>query len=186
MTPGPRAVWLVGLSGSGKSTVGPLVARRLGWAFVDLDAEITARAGAPVPDIFRDGGEERFRRLEADVATRLAGRREVVVAAGGGWMARRDLDRRVCEGVRVWLRVAPRTAATRLAAGDEPRPLLSAGGVAESLARMLVDRKAAYGEAEVAVDTEGRDPHEVAEVVLERLRRLGVPEGEPTGGPRTT
>lgn len=182
----PSSVWLVGLSGAGKSAVGPLVSRRLGWDFVDLDAHVVARAGEPIPEIFRRDGEARFRRLEAHVTARLAGRTRVVVATGGGWMARSDLERSGPGRIRVWLRVDPAAAAARLAMATGTRPLVSDEDPGASLARMLADRRRAYAEAEVAVETDGRSVHEVAEVVLERLRRLGVPEGELTGGPGNT
>ena len=183
---GPTSVWLVGLSGAGKSTVGPLLARRLGWAFVDLDADVAARAGAPIAEIFRRDGEARFRRLEAEATAGLAGRGGLVVATGGGWMARRDLERSWPGSVRVWLGVDPGTAAGRLAGAKMTRPLVSEDDPGASLARTLAERRAAYAEAEIEVGTEGRAPEDVVELVLERLRRLGVPEGEPTGGPRTT
>lgn len=180
------SVWLVGLSGAGKSAVGPRVARRLGWEYVDLDDHVVARAGESVPEIFRSGGEARFRRLEAESTAALAGRGGVVVATGGGWMARRDLERSWPGCVRVWLGVAPETAAARLASAPGARPLVSDEDPAASLARLLAERRAAYAEAEVAVDTDGVEPEDVADLVLERLRRLGVPEGEPTGGPEKT
>lgn len=182
----PLSVWLVGLSGAGKSAVGPRVARRLGWGFVDIDDDVVARAGEPVPEIFRSGGEARFRRLEAESTAALAGRGGVVVATGGGWMARRDLERSRPGRIRVWLRVGPETAAARLADAAGTRPLVSGETPESSLARMLADRESAYAEAEVAVDTDGLGPEDVANLVLERLRRLGVPEGEPTGGPEKT
>lgn len=180
------SVWLVGLSGAGKSAVGPRLARRLGWEFVDLDDEVVRRAGRPVPDIFRRVGEEGFRRLEAEATAGLAGRRGVVVATGGGWMARRDIERAWPGSIRVWLEVRPETAAARLSAGPGTRPLVSGEDPGASLARMLRDRRAAYAEAELSVQTDGRGPDDVTELVLERLRRLGVTEGEPTGGRRTT
>ncbi|MBX3173560.1 MAG: hypothetical protein KF709_04065 [Gemmatimonadaceae bacterium] len=77
---------LVGLPGAGKSTVGPLVAAALGWTFVDLDAEIEREAGKSVPEIFAAEGEAGFRRREREATARLANRRQVVVAPGGGWM----------------------------------------------------------------------------------------------------
>jgi len=180
------SVWLVGLSGAGKSAVGPRVARRLGWEFVDLDDAVAARAGEPIPEIFRRGGEARFRRFEAEATAGVAGRGGVVVSTGGGWMARRDLERSWPGCVRVWLQVEPETAAARLAAAAGSRPLVSGVDPGASLARMLAKRRGAYAEAEVAVETDGRGPDEVADLVLERLRRLGVPEGELTGGRRTT
>ena len=74
---------LTGFMGTGKTTVGRLLAARLGRAFVDTDEVIVGRAGKPIADIFHDEGEARFREMEAAVTKELAGRRGLVVASGG-------------------------------------------------------------------------------------------------------
>lgn len=183
----PRRIWLVGLSGSGKSTIGPILARRLGYRFVDLDREIEARAGESISRMFRRRGESEFRRLEADAAARVARTQNVVVATGGGWMARRDIDRKSGGRVRVWLRVRPETAIHRLSReGAEARPLLAGPDPVAALATLLAAREAAYAEAEVVLETDGREPEDVVEVALRSLRRFGAgpPEGRegPTNG----
>ena len=169
----PRKIWLVGLSGSGKSTIGPLLARRLGYRYVDLDREVEELAGETIPDLFRVGGEAEFRRFEARAASRTARARDVVVATGGGWMARRDIDRASGGRVRVWLRVSPETAIHRLSReGAEARPLLAGPDAAAALAALLAAREAAYAEAELVVETDGREPEDVVEVALRGLRRI--------------
>lgn len=171
----PRKIWLVGLSGAGKSTVGPLLARRLGYRFLDLDREIEARAGESVSRVFRGRGEAGFRRLEADVAARVAQEEDVVVATGGGWMARRDIDRASGGRVRIWLRVRPETAIHRLSRdGVEPRPLLAGPDPAATLAALLAAREAAYSEAELTLETDGREPEDVVEVAVTGLRSLAA------------
>lgn len=173
MTTWPDSVWLVGLSAAGKSTVGPLLAERLGYEFEDIDATIEAREGRSIADIFRAEGEAAFRRLEARVSDELAGRSGLVVATGGGWMARRDIETSAPGRVRVWLRVSPDEAEARNSSSPGTRPLLADDGLA-ALRRLLDRREAAYREAEVAVDTDGRSPAQVVEEVLERLGRRGV------------
>ena len=183
----PRKIWLVGLSGAGKSTIGSLLARRLGYRYVDLDREVEELAGATIPHLFRVGGEAEFRRFEARAASRAARMAGVVVATGGGWMARRDIDRTSGGQVRVWLRVRPETAIHRLSGeGAEVRPLLAVPDPAAALAALLAAREAAYAEAELALETDGREPDAVVEVALRRLRcfsarpaedREGTPEG---------
>ena len=181
MAGAPGKIWLVGLSGSGKSTVGPILARRLGYRFVDLDREIEARAGASVARIFRRRGEGEFRRLEAAAAACVAREEDVVVATGGGWMARRAIDRSSDGRVRVWLRVRPETAIHRLSReGAEIRPLLVGPDPEAALAALLAARETAYAEAEVVVDTDGRAPEDVVEAALGSLR-LPAP-GLPSGG----
>ena len=175
---GPRPIWLVGLSGAGKSTVGPILARRLGYRFIDLDRLIEDLAGEPVPAVFRRGGEAEFRRLEARAAAEAAEAAEAVVATGGGWMARRELDRTSGGRVRVWLRVRPETAIHRLSAEGTPvRPLLAGPDPETALATLLVERETAYAEAELTLETDGLEPEDVAEAVLVGLHALAVAEG---------
>lgn len=171
----PRKIWLVGLSGAGKSTIGSLLARRLGYRYVDLDREVEELAGATIPHLFRVGGEAEFRRLEATAASRAARATDVVVATGGGWMARRDIDRTSGGRVRVWLRVRPETAIHRLSReGAEARPLLAGPDPAAALAALLAAREAAYAEAEVVLETDGREPEDVVEVALRSLRSFAA------------
>jgi shikimate kinase len=165
----PESVWLVGLSGSGKSTVGPIVASRLGYAFIDMDRRIEEAEGATVAAIFARGGEDEFRRVEARVADELFELPRIVVATGGGWMAREDLARGPAGCVRVWLRVSPVAALERLDDGTEARPLLYGEDREQALTDLLERREAAYAEAELHVETTGRTPIEVAERVVAGL-----------------
>ena len=173
MAEAPRRIWLVGLSGAGKSTVGPILARRLGYRFIDLDDAIEELAGETIPQVFRHRGEAEFRRLEVRAAALAAAATQVVVATGGGWMARRELDRTSGGRVRVWLRVRPESAIHRLVGGGTSvRPLLAGPNPEAALAALLAEREAAYAEAELVLETEGRDPEEVAEAALRALRRF--------------
>lgn len=187
--PLPGRILLVGLSGAGKSTVGGLLAERLGYAFVDLDREVERAAGRSVAVLFEEAGEAEFRRLEAGASEAARERVRAVVATGGGWMARDDLPRAWTEAVRVWLRVSPATAARRLGgAGD--RPLLASADPEPALARLLEERRRAYAEAELAVETEGRSPAEVVDAILKQLPRTRLPrasegvESRPGSGER--
>lgn len=168
----PDSIWLVGLSASGKSTVGPLVAEKLRYSFIDMDSRIEARSGLAVPEIFASGGEDRFREIEAEVSDELLAESRIVVAAGGGWMARTDIRRGPPGCVRVWLRVSPVAASARLAGATETRPLLAGSDPVGTLERLLRSREAAYSEAELHVDTTGRAPADVASEVVAALERL--------------
>lgn len=170
----PGRILLVGLSGSGKSTVGRLLARRLGYGFLDLDEEVERATGRSVADIFRRSGEEEFRRLEVRASEAARARNRVVVATGGGWMARRDVERAWSDAVRVWLRVSPATAAARLA-GTGDRPLLAGADPEATLADLLEERRGAYAEAEVAVETERRSPAGVVAEILKQLPGTRLP-----------
>lgn len=152
-----------------------MLAQRLGYRYVDLDREVEELAGETIPHLFRVGGEAEFRRLEARAASRTARATDVVVATGGGWMARRDIDRTSGGRVRVWLRVRPETAIHRLSReGAEARPLLAGPDPATALATLLAAREAAYAEAEVVLETDGREPEDVVEVALRSLRSFAA------------
>lgn len=169
---GTRVRWivLVGLPGAGKSTVGPLLARRLGVRFIDLDDEIERRAGRSVADVFRDSGEPEFRRLEREATTALPRDEALVLAPGGGWIAQPGIATSIPHGSRlIWLRVALEEAATRLKRDARPRPLLAGDAVAR-LRELEERREPLYRTADTQIDTSGRGPDEIADEILESLR----------------
>ncbi len=170
---------LVGFMASGKTTVGRLVAERTGWRFVDLDREVERAAGRSVEEIFRSGGEEAFRELEARVTRETDLPERAVVATGGGWMARPELRDRWEGAVRVWLEVEPGDVMARLGDRVGSRPLLAGDSPARSARAILERRREDYARAEVRVDTTERSPEEVADEVLRRVAdHVGGPPAE--------
>lgn len=166
-----RRLLLVGFMGSGKSTVGPLLARALSWRFVDFDDRIEETDGRAIPDIFREEGEPYFREVEDDVARSLLGLDDVVLGSGGGWAAVPGRLRDLPAGtVSVWLRVSPHVAVQR-SVGDRSRPLLSGVDALETAARLLAERAGAYADAQLQVDTDARTPKDVTETILGLLER---------------
>ncbi len=168
------SVILVGFMGTGKSTVGRLLAARLGRPFVDTDAEIARRAGMSVDEVFRRQGEAAFRRLEAEVVGEVASGSGLVVATGGGVLLRPENRRRLEEsGFLVLLRATPEVLAARLeAAGLAGRPLLAGGPLPRRVAELLEERRGVYQSVDVQVDTTGRSPEEVADLVVRLLPAL--------------
>jgi shikimate kinase len=164
----PDRVILIGFMGSGKSTVGRILADRLGWDLADTDALIEERAGAPVRDIFRDLGERAFRELEAGVMTALEGRTRLVVATGGGAPAQ-ERNREFFSGTAAVFHLRVSLDAMRRRTGnDMRRPLLALG---ESALRSLYEsRLPLYESLGVSVETDGRTPQEVAEEILGLFR----------------
>ncbi|HTD50029.1 MAG TPA: shikimate kinase [Acidimicrobiia bacterium] len=158
---------LVGLMGSGKSTVGRQCASRLGRSFVDLDELIVTRAAMPFEDLWRTGGEDRFRELEREAVVDVcAAPQPLVIACGGGTVVDADNRRRLrAAGTVVWLRAPTAVLVSRV--GDDPsRPLL-AGDPAGALARLSVARADAYrAAADAVVDTDQGDVGDVADAVL--------------------
>ena len=152
--------------GSGKTSVGQLLSRELGYQFVDLDAEIERRRGLTVAEIFETDGEPAFRRLEAAALRATAERRDVVVATGGGTLTRwenRDFIQR--QGVMVWLD-APLDVLLDRCRGGTRRPLL---GSPDRMAGLLEERLPGYRAARWRVDTTGRSPDAIARDIAGRL-----------------
>jgi shikimate kinase len=160
----PERVVLVGFMGSGKSTVGPLLAAELGWGFRDLDAWIEAREGQAVADIFRERGEPEFRALELQAAREAASLRRHVVAAGGGAFAQEATRKLLQEGaVTVWLRCGLDALWARVG-GDGRRPLAANRA---TMAAILQAREPFYGLADMAVDTTRSPPGDVVHRIVE-------------------
>lgn len=164
-------VVLVGFMGSGKSTVGPLLARELGWDFTDLDSAIEEEAGCSIPTLFRSRGEEAFREIEDRVAQRVLLECEVVMASGGGWPCRPTRIKNLTDDtLSIWLRVSPERAIERAGRQGVQRPLLN---VADPLGRakeLLAAREPYYQSARWWVDTEAYSVDEVVRHVIDRLR----------------
>ena len=160
---------LTGFMGTGKTTVGRLLAARLGRDFVDSDDLIVARAGKPVADIFRDEGEERFRAWEADAAAELAGRRGLVIATGGRLML--DAANAAALGATgpvFCLSASVGEILARVAAGGAARPLLAGDDAAARVAALQRQRAVGYARFR-PVDTDGRSPAAVADDIAAAL-----------------
>ncbi|MER8184348.1 shikimate kinase [Kitasatospora sp. NPDC094015] len=161
-------VVLVGPPGAGKTTVGRLLADRLGVPFRDTDADIEALAGKPIPEIFVDEGEPHFRELEQRaVRAAVEGHAGVLALGGGAVMA--EATREVLAGLPVvFLDVALGDAVKRVGL-DAPRPLLAINPRARWRELMDVRRPVYLAVSTVTVDTEGRTAEQVAGAVLEAL-----------------
>jgi shikimate kinase len=162
-----RHVVLIGLPGSGKTTVGALVAAKLAAAFVDIDAVVVRREGKPVAMIFAEKGEAAFRDLERREMETALTNEPAIIATGGGWAAQPG----AVEGAKgrafmVYLRTRADTAAQR--AGPEgTRPLLMGGeGATERMRHLLEERDAAYAQAHEKIDTDRKTAAQVAADVV--------------------
>jgi shikimate kinase len=169
VTVGARHVVLVGLSGSGKSTVGRLLAARLGRAFVDTDDLVVALAGCSIPDLFAREGEVAFRAVERRAVAGAVGGPPAVIATGGG--APTDATNRAAlwrGNLVVWLDAPVEALAARVGAAGTGRPLL-AGGAAERLVGLAEARRPVYASAHLRLETDGRPPEAVAAEIVAAL-----------------
>jgi shikimate kinase len=180
-----RNVILVGFMGAGKSTVGRLLARRLGRCFVETDAMITAREGRSIPEIFTDRGEPYFRRLEAEALDALADKQAHVIATGGGFPCGPGvMDRLLQFGTVVWL-AADFDAAYARANRTGGRPML-AGRSIEEAAALYRTRQESYRRAHLAIDTSHLTIDAVVGRIVRHLRdreRAAEPTGTPVEAP---
>ena len=174
---GRQNVIVTGFMGTGKTTVGRIVAARLGYEFVDTDQIIEADHG-PIPDLFAEQGEERFRELEREVVVELADRRGLVIATGGGLMLDdRNVGALAATGTVVCLTADVDTIIGRTTTSHgRVRPLLAGDDPRGRVDELLAARAPAYGRF-LQVDTSRSTPSQVAEAIVELVRTPGPPAG---------
>lgn len=169
------SIYLVGMMGSGKTTLGEMLAARLHRPFVDTDDLIEARTGSSVRELFHRWGEARFRELEWECLLEVSQERFLVVALGGGAVTRAACRRVIREtGFSIYLKVRPETILARLPEHPE-RPLLLGKRVGERLQvlrELLAVRERHYLEADLIVENEN-SPWEALEEITRALERQG-------------
>ncbi len=169
----PRHVLLVGLPGSGKSTVGRLVAEGLSAPFIDIDGLLVREMGMPVTQIFGMLGEARFREMERDAVIAAQGGNPGVIVPGGGWAAQPGQLAGALESCLViYLSCLPTTAARRTEAG-EARPLLAGVDPVQRMQALLQEREQFYSLAPHQVDTERAEAVAVAATIVDLARKHG-------------
>lgn len=164
----PERLFLIGFMGSGKTTLGRLLAERLKWDFIDLDTRIEEAAGIPIRRVFELRGESHFRKLEHEALREVtADRTRSIVALGGGAFVS-EVNRAVIRraGVSVWID-APFRIVSRRILGDRKRPLAQ---TAEQIHQLYRARLPFYHEADIRLRVGDATPNRIAREVLRVLR----------------
>jgi shikimate kinase len=168
----PLRIVLVGFMGAGKSTVGPVLAARLGWRFADADSQLEQAAGTSIAGLFTNSGEAEFRRMEAEAVARLHCEDELVLALGGGAVDTESTRKLLAESpgtLVVFLRAPLEILIARCESqpGAAIRPVLNQR---ESLQERFDARQRHYEAADIVVETHGVSPERVADEILRRLQ----------------
>lgn len=169
----PRNIILIGFMGSGKSSVGRTLARRLDWQFLDTDGMIEDEQGESIARIFETRGEAAFRELESRVANELGSRERCVIATGGGFPVppeNREAASRagvlvflIASSEAIWHRVG------RSRPGRVRRPLLAVENPRQRIEQLLAERLPAYEQADLKIETDGKSQEAIAEEIAEEL-----------------
>ena len=166
---------LIGMRGSGKTTVGKILAQKMGREFIELDELITRKAGFSIPEIVGKYGWEKFRDIEEELTGEVAGRVNIINASGGGVVTReKNIVKLKKSGILVWLQASVDTLVNRIGEDSERPPLVSGRTQREDMELTLKERKPLYQQAtDLTINTENKTPEEVAEAIINLLAVRG-------------
>lgn len=165
-------LYLVGMMGCGKSTIGKILAKQLGYQFFDTDSVIEQVTGRSITEIFTTEGEAAFRELESQVLAELSARTRLAIATGGGIVLRQMNWSYLRHGLVVWIDVPVMLLYDRLR-GDDTRPLLQAENPLQKLEQLMAERRSLYAQADVRVPVDGHyPPDKVARLAMEGMRQV--------------
>lgn len=165
-------LYLIGMMGSGKTTVGELLAQRLKYRFLDTDSLISQIAGKSINEIFATEGEAAFRQLETNVLAEISSYKNLTIATGGGIVIKPFNWSYLHHGIVVWLDVPVEELYSRLQ-GDQTRPLLKDNDPLGRLQAILEERRPLYANADVHVSVAcGENPEQVAMAALAEIKKV--------------
>jgi shikimate kinase len=164
-----KNIYLVGFMGSGKSTVGKILAEKLNMNFIDIDKLIEEKEGMKIKDIFEQKGESYFRELERKQIEAIVNQEGLVVSTGGGLGANLDnMNLMKKNGDVVWLDVSLNTVLDRLK-NDQDRPLLKQP--IEKIKQLFEERKNVYRLANIRINADKKTPSQIVEEILTKIKR---------------
>ncbi|NJR67144.1 MAG: shikimate kinase [Leptolyngbyaceae cyanobacterium CRU_2_3] len=159
-------LYLIGMMGSGKTTIGSILAKQLNYQFFDTDVVIEQLAKQSISEIFATAGEAAFRDLETQVLAELSAYRRLAIATGGGIILRRSNWSHLQQGLIVWLDVSVELICDRLA-GDSSRPLLQNTDLQQRLNALLEQRRPLYTQADLHLSIQPEEtPDQIALRIL--------------------
>ncbi|MCW5313367.1 shikimate kinase [Nostoc sp. KVJ3] len=169
-------LYLIGMMGVGKTTVGPLLAKHLAYGFVDIDGVIAKATGKSVSQLFAEVGEAAFRQIESDVLSQVCAFTKLTIATGGGIVLRRENWGYLHHGLIVWLDVPVEIIYSRLAE-DTTRPLLQDADLKGKLRSLLEQRTPLYSQADLHITVqEGETPEDIANRIIEVIPSVLKPQ----------
>jgi len=166
---------LIGMRGSGKTTVGKILAQKMGRELIEMDELITRKAGLTIPEIVTKYGWGKFRDIEEEITGEAAGRDNIINASGGGVVTRENnVIKLKASGVLVWLQAGVNTLVNRTGKDTDRPPLVEGRTRREDMEITLKERKPLYQQAaDLTVNTENKTPEEVADMVINLLAVRG-------------
>lgn len=177
--PSSTRLYLTGFMGAGKSTIGKMLAQRIGYRFYDTDHLVMRGFGKPVSRIFEENGEESFRKAEMLVLKELAGRSKVVVSTGGGTLVRDEPFRLAREtGMLIYLRAPVSDLYERVIFSPKDRPVVDVPEDERLFHERFEERRQYYERSDLTVDTINRKPDDVVREIIDGLSlRMVRPSG---------
>jgi XRE family aerobic/anaerobic benzoate catabolism transcriptional regulator len=178
---GFAGIALIGLRGAGKSTLGRLLAKAIGWTFIELNREIEQQNGLSIAEIIALYGQEGFRRMEQNALAQLLARNEPIVLATGGGIVSEPLtfDRVLSSFYTVWLKAEPEEHMARVRKQGDLRPMADDRSAMLELRTILLSREPLYARAAVQVDTAGLSVEQAAERLIDAVRPVLADAAEP-------
>lgn len=167
-----KNIVLTGFMGTGKTEVGRVLSRKLGYVLVDADTEIEKEHHMTITAIFKQYGEPKFREIESNVIKRLSEIKNAVISTGGGAVLRQDnMDNLRKNGVIVCLTASAETILKRTGNNND-RPLLQVETPLHKIKELLEFRKPYYEKADIIINTEDKNPFQLAEEIIEKVKPL--------------
>ena len=183
---GGRNIFLIGMMGSGKSQTGPDLAKKINYAFVDIDDVIEKAAKLSIAEIFEKDGESVFRELEKQVLKEISQHHSLVIATGGGLVTLPENWGILHQGIVIWLDLDLKRSIRRIEGDDKKRPLLDdSDDMSQTFSRVYESRKLIYSESDLRIQVEDESPSEVAAMITEHLPSILI-DPETQAVPHTT